>query len=384
MAEPFLEIGTTVSIQKTELDVLITRLSHMGYQVIGPKIKDHTLIHAPLASAAELPLGYSSRQEPGKYTLVKENHNNFFEITTGPQSWKEYFFPPKSTLLKFQKVNGEHTAWQVTETGIEAPRYAMLGVRPCDMAAIEIQDKVFMREEWCDPIYRSRRENAFIVTVNCTEPCGTCFCASMGTGPKAKAGFDLSLTELENNFLVEIGSEAGRMALSGENITWQPASAFLLNAAKKGLDAAIGKMGRELPDPEALVDQLLGNLDHPRWREVAGRCLSCTSCTQVCPTCFCWDVTDVTSLPMDSITRVRQWDSCFNPDYSYVAHGNTRPNTRSRYRQWLTHKFASWYAQFDTSGCVGCGRCITWCPAGIDHVEEISAIRGDVQEGANA
>lgn len=383
MAEPFLEIGTTISIQKAELDRLITRLAHLGYQVIGPRVKDHTLIHAPLKSAAQLPFGFSSHQEPGKYTLVKGNHNNYFEITTGPQSWKQYFFPPKSEMMKFQKLGGDHSDWQVTDAVQDAPRCAMLGVRPCDLAAIEIQDKVFMRDEWCDPLYRSRRENAFIVTVNCSEPCGTCFCASMGTGPRATAGFDLSLTELENNFLVEIGSEAGRMALSGETIAWQPASAFLLNAAKKELDAAIQKMGRQLPDPADLADQLLRNLDHIRWAEVAGRCLSCASCTQVCPTCFCWDVTDVTSLPMDTVTRMRQWDSCFNPDYSYVAHGNTRPNTRSRYRQWLTHKFASWYDQFGSSGCVGCGRCITWCPAGIDHIEEISAIRATALRGAN-
>lgn len=375
MAEPFLEIGTTISIQKTDLDHLLSRLNQMGYQVIGPKVKDHTVIFAPLDTVAELPLGYRSHQEPGKFTLVQDDHPYYFGVTTGPHSWKQYFFPPKSELYKYQQVEGTPANWQVVETSVGAPRYAMIGVRPCDLAAIEIQDKVFMREEWCDPVYRSRRENAFIVTVNCTEPSGTCFCASMGTGPKATVGFDLSLTELENNFLVEIGSEAGRMALTSETLPWQPASAFLLNAAKKALDAALNKMGRQLPDPQALAEQLLSNLDHPRWTEVAGRCLSCASCTQVCPTCFCWDVADVTTLPMDTISRVRQWDSCFNPDYSYVAHGNTRPNTRARYRQWLTHKFASWYDQFGSSGCVGCGRCITWCPAGIDHVEEISAIR---------
>lgn len=388
MSESFLDVGTTVSILKSELDDLFTRFNQLGYQVVGPKAKDHTIIHTDLNTAADLPRGYSSHQEPGKYHIRQTGHQNYFGVTTGPHAWKQYFFPPKSELMKFHQADGDHSAWTLEESSVDAPSYAMVGVRPCDLAAIEIQDKVFMREDWCDPIYRSRREKALIVAVNCMQPSGTCFCASMGTGPKSKSGFDLCLTELENTFLIEIGSEAGRMVLNDPNISWQPASAFLLNTARKGLEAARAKMGRELPEPEALQEQLLGNLDHPKWDEIASRCLSCSSCTQVCPTCFCWDVTDVTSLPISTTARVRQWDSCFNPDYSYVAHGNTRPNTRARYRQWLTHKFASWYAQFDTSGCVGCGRCITWCPAGIDHVKEIAAIRfadlheAEIQEGA--
>jgi len=372
MSDQFIEIGTTVSIQKTELDSLISQLTAMGYEVVGPKPKDHTIVHGPLQSSADLPLGYTSHQEPGRYHLSQNGHENYFDVTNGPHSWKQYFFPPKTEMMKFYQENGD---WRMEDIARQTPHYAMIGVRPCDLAAIEIQDKVFMQDEWCDMIYRSRRENAFIVAVNCTQPGETCFCASMGTGPKAKDGYDLCLTELENNILVEVGSEAGRMALSGEAINWSPASAFMLNTAQKELQAASQKMGREVPNPADLEAELLSRLDHPEWNALAERCLSCGSCTQVCPTCFCWDTTDVTGLPTNSSTRIRQWDSCFNPDYSYVAHGNTRPNIYSRYRQWLTHKFASWYHQFGTSGCVGCGRCITWCPAEIDHVEELTIIR---------
>jgi len=375
MTNSFLDIGTIISILKPDLDRLFTSLHQQGYEIVSSMAKDQTIVHAPLSNASALPLGYSSQQEPARFRLSRNGHQNYFDVTVGPHTWKQYFFPPKSELMTFHQEEGNNIDWSVEESEDEPPRYAMFGVRPCDLAAIEIQDKVFMRETWCDPIYRGRRENALIIVVNCMEPCGTCFCVSMETGPQARGGFDLCLTELENNFLIEIGSEAGRMVLSDENLPWQPASAFLLNTAKMGLALARENMGRELPDPETLEEQLLGNLDHPRWAEIAKRCLSCGSCTLVCPTCFCWDVVDVTSLPITQIRRVRQWDSCFNPDYSYVAHGNTRPVTRARYRQWLTHKFAGWYAQFDTSGCVGCGRCITWCPAGIDHVEEIAAIR---------
>lgn len=372
MSELNIVIGTTVAIKKEELEDIFVRLRGMGYTIFGPKVKDHTIVHMPLKRVSELPIGYSCQQDAGKYTLIQNGQKNYFDVATGPQSWKQYFFPPKIELMKFHKGNGN---WSVVENEEDPPHYAMVGVRPCDLAAIETQDKIFLREGWSDPIYRGRRENVFIIAVNCLQPCGTGFCASMGTGPDARSGFDLCLTELKKNFLVEVGSEAGRMALSDEAIPWIPASAFLLQTANKSLEAAREKMGRDLPNPDDLETQLLENLDHPRWEDVAGRCLSCASCTQVCPTCFCWDSNDHTLLPGNTVIRERTWDSCFNPDYSYVFGGNTRPNTKSRYRQWLTHKFASWQEQFGGSGCTGCGRCITWCPAEIDHVEELGIIR---------
>jgi len=382
MTDAFMDVGTTIAIQKEELEHLFARLVQMGYEVVGPQVKDNTIVHAPLKSISELPFGFRSLQDSGTYKLEPTNQSDYFGVNTGPQSWKEFFFPPKSELMRFQKGNGNNP-WSIKENSEDQPRYAMVGVRPCDLAAIQIQDRVFLREEWCDPIYRDRRSNAFIMAVNCLEPCGTCFCASMGTGPDAKTGFDLCLTELDDNFLIEIGSEIGRMAIDEKNIKWKPASAFLLLTAQTRLDEARESMGRELSNPELLQEQLLNSLDDPHWDDVADRCMSCSSCTQVCPTCFCWDTYDNTLLPGDTVIRERIWDSCFNPDYSYVFGGNTRPSTRSRYRQWLTHKFASWYDQFGVSGCVGCGRCITWCPAGIDHVEEIAAIRGDeiIEEG---
>jgi sulfhydrogenase subunit beta (sulfur reductase) len=263
--------------------------------------------------------------------------------------------------------------WVIKSTEEETPAYALIGVRPCDLAGIQIQDKIFLEGERCDPIYGARREKALIVAVNCTEPCETCFCTSMGTGPKAEFGYDLALTELEGHFLVEIRSDKGQDALV--EVEYEPASEEFLKEAKSALDKAVDKIKLNLPDPEKLAVELLENLDHSHWDEVASRCLSCGSCTQVCPTCFCWDSSDKTLLPGDTIIRERVWDSCFNPDYTYVAHGNTRPNTRARYRQWLTHKFASWYEQHGSSGCVGCGRCITWCPGEINHLEEIAAIR---------
>jgi sulfhydrogenase subunit beta (sulfur reductase) len=373
VTELSLEIGSSVALKKPSFDLLLSTLRSMGYQAVGPQVEEDILAYSPITSLLNLPRGYTSEQQPGHYHLVYTGHPRYFDITPGPQSWKGHFFPPVTKL--FQVVQ-DPDGWKIEEPEISESPVALVGVRPCELAAILVQDRVFLRGEWSDPIYRTRRQNAFILAVNCLHPCGTCFCASMGTGPKAVTGYDISLTELEDVFLLEIGSEAGRMLVAG--LPYQPASAFLLQSASKGIDEAIKHMGRQLPDADDIPDLLLNNLEHPQWDDVAKRCLSCTNCTLVCPTCFCWDATDLQGLNDKVSSRNRSWDSCFNPDYSHITGGNTRPNTRARYRQWLTHKLASWKHQYDVLGCVGCGRCITWCPAGIDLTAEVAAIRKEI------
>jgi sulfhydrogenase subunit beta (sulfur reductase) len=375
MVEIQSSVGSKVAIPKAALESLISNLVKMGYRVIGPQVKDEAIVYQPLQSMADLPKGYISQQDAGIYRLVYTGHQRLFDVTPGPGSWKQFFFPPYTELVQFSRQENGH--WSIDEKAPDQTPLALFGVFPCDLAAIQVQDRIFVREEWKDPVYWSRRQSAFILSVNCLHPCGTGFCASMGTGPQTNPGFDLNLTELEDIFLVEIGSEAGRLIMDG--VPTLPTSAFWLQAGQKSLEEARKKMGRNLSDPDALPDLLLNNLDAQQWDDVARRCMSCTSCTQVCPTCFCWDVRESIDLSGKSAKRDRLWDSCFNPDYSYIVGGNSRPNTRSRYRQWLTHKFGSWYAQFGTSGCVGCGRCITWCPAKIDVTAEISALRLEVQ-----
>jgi ferredoxin len=367
------ETGVTIAISKSELDTIFKTLTDLEYTLEGPQVKDFSVILGPIESLADLPKGYTSQEEPGKYTLSSNGQENYFNVTSGPHTWKKYFFPPKTQLMVFQQDADDPSSW-ITKSGEEeAPRFALIGVRPCDLAGIKIQDKIFLEGERCDPIYQERRDKALIMVANCSKPCETCFCTSMGTGPKAEGGFDLALTELEDHFLIEVGSEKGQQALA--ELEWNSASGELLKKAEWVINNSIRKIDLNLPSPEKLETELLENLDHSHWDDIASRCLSCGSCTLVCPTCFCWDSVDKTLLPGTTIIRERSWDSCFNPDYSYVAHGNTRPNTKARYRQWLTHKFASWYEQNGTSGCVGCGRCITWCPAEINHLDEIAAIR---------
>jgi ferredoxin len=198
----------------------------------------------------------------------------------------------------------------------------------------------------------------------------------MNTGPKATSGFDLALTEIIDDgrhyFTVDVGSDAGR-EIMGE-VSHDAAGAEEHSAASETIHRAAAQMGRSL-DASGTKELLQSSHNHPRWEEVAARCLACGNCTMVCPTCFCSTVEDTTSLDGERAERVRNWDSCFTLDFSYVHGGNVRPSTSSRYRQWLTHKLANWIDQFGTSGCVGCGRCITWCPVGIDITEEVKAIR---------
>jgi ferredoxin len=257
-----------------------------------------------------------------------------------------------------------------------AQKFAFFGARSCELHAIAIQDKVFQGGPFVDTAYAARRQGAFIVAVNCAEAGGTCFCVSMKTGPKAETGFDLALTEIlsENShtFLIEAGSEAGAELLA--QLPKRPATSDDLTAAKAVVERTASRMGRSL-QTEGIKALLQNNPNHPRWEDAAKRCLACGNCTMVCPTCFCTTVDDHSDLAGASATRVRKWDSCFTLDFSYIHGGAVRQSGSARYRQWMTHKLASWYDQFGTSGCVGCGRCITWCPTGIDITEEAAAMR---------
>ena len=138
------------------------------------------------------------------------------------------------------------------------------------------------------------------------------------------------------------------------------------------------QMGRFI-DTTNIKDLFYRNYEHPQWNNVTERCLNCANCTMVCPTCFCTTVEDVTDLTGEHAERWRKWDSCFTMDFSYIHGGSVRSSTQSRYRQWITHKLATWIDQFGTSGCVGCGRCITWCPVAIDITEEVGEIRKNEQ-----
>jgi ferredoxin len=336
----------------------------------------------PIESAADLPHGVHDEQTGGRYRLVQDDEGQTFSYVVGPDGPKRYLFPPEQRVARFKVTEDDF----VLEAGPgDIPKLAFLGVRSCELAAIGIQDRVFgvtdpatFRCE-SDPWYRQTREQTIYIAVNCTRPGGSCFCASWGTGPAAKDGFDLALTELREGFVVEVGSDRGA-EIASELPTREPTGAELELVELK-LKQASEHMGRRL-DPVAARAVLNDTLNHPEWDDVAERCLSCGNCTLVCPTCFCSTVTDANDLSDGSIERTRRWESCFTLQFTYSVGGPGRESIRGRYRHWLRHKLSTWWDQFGTSGCVGCGRCITWCPVAIDLTEEIARLSASpVAEG---
>ncbi len=360
-------------LPKARLDDLIRLLQGDGFEVVGPRLDQGAIVYGPLRCADDLPIGWADHQAPGSYRLENRGDGTYFGYAVGPHSWKKYLFPP---LLRLWQARRAGATFEVTDGEPEPPRRAFLGMRACELRALAVQDLAFIGRagQWTDPYYARARQRLFLIAVECERPAGTCFCASMKTGPDVgpPTPFDLALTELDDAFVVRAGSTAGESVR--DRLGLASASDEQQQEAQQRVEAAAQSLGRRL-DTTDIHDLLHRNQEHARWDQVADRCLACTNCTLVCPTCFCSSVEDSTDLTLDSAERVRRWDSCFNPEFAQVHGGNFRPTIRGRYRQWLTHKFASWFDQFGVSGCVGCGRCITWCPVGIDVTEEVAAIR---------
>jgi len=362
-------------IGRDGLDGLIGALLGRGYRVLGPVKRDGAIAYEEIDGVADLPAGWGDSQDGGHYRLRRRNDAALFGYTAGRESWKRFLHAPVQHLWRAEESDGDLKFVSNCET---APRQAFIGVRACELHAIQIQDKVLTGEAYVDPHYQARRQRAFVVAVNCGEAGGTCFCVSMGAGPEARSGFDLALTELctgeRHDFVIEAGSPDGEALLA--ELPTREAGEEDLAAAAAAIRHARDNMGRSI-QADGVRELLLDNLEHPRWQEVATRCLTCGNCTLACPTCFCTTVEEEAVLPGGAQGRSRRWDSCFTMDFSYIHGGSIRTSTDSRYRQWMTHKLATWHDQFGTSGCVGCGRCITWCPVGIDITEEVRAIAAD-------
>ena len=366
-------------IEATALDRLFTSLHDAGYRVIGPTVQDGAIILGELETAAELPFGWGVRLEPGGYRLRRRSDDAAFGHSAGPGSWKQFLHPPREKLWSASLADG---GFEIDPAEDAPPPLAFFGVRPCDLRAIQIQDRV-LGSGHGNSRYGARRAAVLIVAVNCTEPGETCFCTSMGTGPGAGPGYDLALTELvtreQHRFLVEVGTEAGAAVLAG--VPQGPASEAAVDGARAAVAGAAQRMGRSMPQ-SGLRELLAASHSAARWEDVASRCLSCGNCTLACPTCFCTTVEDVTDLSGDHAERWQHWSSCFDLDFSYLHGGPVRESPSSRYRQWLTHKLGTWHDQFGSSGCVGCGRCIVWCPVGIDITEEVAALRAEASDTA--
>jgi ferredoxin len=360
-------------ISRAALDALLATLAS-DYRLLGPTVRDEAIVYGDIRATGDLPEGYSERQEAAHYRLVRRSDRALFGFTVGPESLKRSLHPPLQPLFSARREAGE-LAFEAAEQA-PARKLAFIGARACDLAAMSIQDRVFLGGPSRDRAYQARRQDAFIVAVNCSQSAATCFCASMGSGPELTRGFDLALTELlddsRHEFLVEIGSAAGAGRLA--QVPSRAASSCDLATAHAISRQVRDRMQRAL-DTRGIKELLQSRLTDPRWAETGQRCLSCGNCTMVCPTCFCTSIGDRTDLAGRHAERVRKWDSCFTLDFSYLHGGSVRRSSGARYRHWLTHKLAGWIDQFGSSGCVGCGRCISWCPAGIDITEEVAVLR---------
>jgi len=367
-------IGEAVVIAASGVDDLLASLAQEGFEVLGPTVRDGAIVVGPVHHLADLPIGIRDTQTPGSYALEQTDGDLVFAWAVGPGSWKAEFFPARQELWR---AGRDAVGVTIRQASAQPRRLALFGVRPCDLAALGILDRVLRDGAYRDPLYGDRRDDCFVVVAECSHPASTCFCSSMGTGPDVNDGFDLALSELNDEvghrFLLRIGSAAGAALVSHLETT--PATAEDWTARDAHVTRATSVMGRRL-DTRGLASLANDSIDSPRWRHVADRCLSCANCTLVCPTCFCSDVRDVTDITGDVI-RTRGWSSCFDVDHSYLHGGPVRASGASRYRQWFTHKLSTWWDQFDTAGCVGCGRCITWCPVGIDITSEAAWLRTD-------
>ena len=371
--------GSLALLARIDFGSLIRALDAAGYTVIGPSVEAGAVVYKPVGSVAEFPKGWGSRQDAGHYRLEQRADNALFGYVSSVQPWKRFLFQPARTLWRGERTED---GFAIEMPDDPAPKFAFIGARACEIAAMQLQDRVFLQGDAPDSDYKARREAAFVVAVHCTEAGDTCFCASFDTGPAASGGYDLALTELldskRHEFLLQIGSRRGEEIAAKLPLTL--AVEHDRDAALSGVAHAASTMGRKL-ETKGLKDLIQQNQEHPHWQEVAETCLACTNCTAVCPTCFCHTTEDVVSLDGQSAERRQRWDSCFSLDFSHLPHGPVRSSVDARYRQWMSHKLAHWVDQFDDFGCVGCGRCVTWCPAGIDITVAAATLRQAVKGG---
>ena len=368
-----IDLTTRAWLPREELDRLIALLREDGRRVVGPTVADSAIVYDEVGSIADLPTGVVDEQAPGRYRISRDSNGSShksFDFASSPMSWKSFTYPSSVPIARARRAGPELSYDDIEH---DAPRMAYLGVRACDLAALAIHDDVLTGGPYIDEDYADRRGKAFIVAVDCAKPSGTCFCASMGTGPEVSSGFDIALIELDDGYVARAGSEAGQKLL--DRLDLGSATSIQMHAAAGvGVEARASMSEQPGVLRDGLHDRLMAQLESSGWDEIAERCLACTNCTMACPTCFCTDVSQTSDLLGTETVSERQWASCFTLDFARVAHGNFRPQVKDRYRQWLTHKFATWVDQFGSYGCVGCGRCITWCPVGIDVREALARI----------
>jgi len=354
------------------LDALVALLAADGFRVVGPVARGAVIAYDDIVAGDDLTTGWAVDQAPGHWRMHQTGDGTRFGYTPGAASWKQYVFPAHQEVLRVRRADG---SFVMSHAAPPDRPLALIGARDCEVRALDVLDRVQLDPAHPDPRYAARRHDSLVVAVTCGVPSATCWCTSMGGGPEPRHGFDVRLTELNDDtghrLLAEAATERGAALLA--RMPGADATAVDRSAADAVAAAAAAQIPQRLPGKD-LPDLLAGTEHHPQWDDVAARCLACSNCTMVCPTCFCSTFTDSTDLEPDTTVRTQVWASCFQLDHSHLGGRPVRATIASRYRQWLTHKLATWPEQFGTTGCVGCGRCTTWCPAGIDIVSEAAEL----------
>ena len=351
---------------------LIDALLADAWTCIGPVVRNDVIEFHEFTHVDELPRGVEDRQSPGHYELIQAEHNRYFSWASTSQTVKPLTFAPYEPLWRCSRSDTGELVFETHQH--EPPAIAVLGIHACDLAALKLQRQHFVDKAPPDDAFKARDDRLFIIAVECSHAADTCFCASTGDGPNVRDGYDIVLHELDDGFLVRSGSKRGDAIL--DNCTLQDIRDLQMAQAAKQTETVIQRQQRSLPAGD-VPQRLMHNLQHSHWHDIAQRCLACGNCTAVCPTCFCHQQHDDYDITAGTSTHSREWSSCFTHDHGYLAGFNLRSQIDHRYRQWLTHKFASWHDQYGRSGCTGCGRCITWCPVGIDVTRELAVLCDD-------
>jgi sulfhydrogenase subunit beta (sulfur reductase) len=356
-------------LPRSQLQRLLDQLLAEGYRCLGPVVEGGEIRYAGVERSEQLARGVRVTLAPGSYQLVREDTSGSFSCSPGAQTLKPLLFPPREAL--WRNSLGKDGALDFQFVAEQTSPLAVIGVRACDFAALALLDRHFLTGEDGDPHYRARREALLLIGVDCAIPAATCFCAATGDGPAIEEGADLIVTELSDGFILRPGSSRGNRIVDALSLS--PATGGQLQEGRALGQKAAAMQTRRLP-PGDLSSGINQRLGHGYWELVGSRCLSCGNCTAVCPTCFCHGTHTELTLDGSVATQVREWDSCYAPDHSSLHGHPLRRDTAMRYRQWLSHKFANWQAQFGRIGCVGCGRCITWCPVGIDVTQVLQEL----------
>lgn len=343
-----------LTIAKESLNELVDRLMET-HQVIAPVPRNDGVVFDVISSPKEMDLEYRG------HTLLPP---------------KRFFFPEKEILFVYKvKADGVEIHDKLEE--LKSLRQVIIGIRPCDITGLLVLDKIFTRM-FKDPYYIARRKNTLVIGLTCNEPAEYCFCVFTNSGPLLKEGFDLLLTDLGDRYLVEVGTEKGSNVVRFNPDIFSKAGERDLREREEIIREVAERIkAQKLPDFTSLYDFMRRNFNSKIWEKYGRKCLACGKCNFTCPTCHCFDVFDDPDLSLKSGKRIRVWDSCHFISFTRVASGEIfRRERTSRVKQRIYHKLCYSVDEIGIISCVGCGRCIDVCSAGIDVREVVRELEG--------